>query len=723
MRSVRLHLDKNRESSVSTATTESVVNSWMGGEPPSPPLPFSIAMRSLMADAEARHDRLDFATFVDIAESPRLPNYRDGQAQWKRVERSSTFTLLKREGEVLALARLDASVEEVASILSATTDQLHASTMKGLYGDSFIAGSVAYVERPNAFEDDRVSPQLTVKTCSFVHSDMLGKNEQWCFAETFRFKSKDNSFTLTQGSLSAQQAHSLPARLALKESSRRVAQLRDVTAAYLVEQMPGSHGLRVIFHAIYQPDNESEKINRSEGEAPAVTRKAVHARLLHLARGVSKLSRMVRRRRFRSQVYADRSAFDVRNPRCTCCTKKLSSFKVFTMGIRCYLCGYYVCVTCSSSEKMETNTGRLASIVICSHCRKSVTACNYEHMMTVIPGPEHVLPDRIPTPQSNDFPISPTSSNASSSSFKSSSSQALTDFLGQVIDEDVGSSRSNAALMLLEQLISADRDETQVRADLNVLLLNKTSVSKMATQALDVSKYPEDLTACKFASAASRPYPMIPTLISDEKTSQEPSYPIPANEEVRMAAIEHFRLHDVANIPELNAICTLAAAEMNCPHSVLTLVERQVVTLMATNDPENWDVGSGNPREQTFCQHFVMDDQPLLVRHAEADMRFYHIPPVTMRSLRFYAGFPITVSSATNTLERVVVGALCCLDAKPHQMTRSEYWRLMKLADAASTILERNAIEFMADPTNHPLAQNCTNIRASTTANTPAVTC
>ncbi|KAK1938855.1 hypothetical protein P3T76_008930 [Phytophthora citrophthora] len=669
-----------------------------------------------MADAEALHDRLEFATFVGIAESPRLPNYRDGQAQWKRVERSSTFTLLKREDEVLALVRLDASVEEVASILTATTDQLHNSAMKGLYGDSFISGSVAYVERANVVGHERICPQLTVKTTSFVHSDMLGKNEQWCFAETLRFKSKDNSFTLTQGSLSAQQAHSLPACSAQNDGSKRVAQLRDVTAAYLVEQMPGSHGLRVVFHAIYQPDSENEKLNRSEGggEAPAATRKAVHARLLRLARGISQLSQLVRRRRFRSQVYADRSAFDVRNPRCTCCTKKLSSFKLFTAGVRCYLCGYYVCVTCSSSEKMEAINGRLASIIVCSRCRKSVAACNYDHMMTVIPGPEQVLPDRIST---HDFPISPTSSQASSSS------SVLTDFLGQVINEGVGSSRSKAALLVLEQLISADKDEAQVQTDLNDLLLNKASFSKLATQALDVSKYPKDLSACKFASADSRPYPMLPTVISDEKVNQEPMYPIPENEEVRMAAIEHFRLHDVANIPELNVICSLAAAEMNCPHSVLTLVERKVVTLMATNDPSNWDVGSGNPREQTFCQHFVMDDQPLLVRHAEADMRFYHILPVTMRSLRFYAGFPVTVSSATNNQERVVVGALCCLDAKPHQMTRSEYWRLMKLAEAASSILERNAIEFIADPENHPLTQNHTNDPAMNAKETVAVAC
>ncbi|KAI9994513.1 hypothetical protein PInf_011148 [Phytophthora infestans] len=222
----------------------------------------------------------------------------------------------------------------------------------------------------------------------------------------------------------------------------------------------------------------------------------------------------------------------------------------------------------------------------------------------------------------------------------------LADRLDQVEDDDEDSGRRQAAFTVLNQLITANQVETQFQVDKNATLLRKASASprslRVAKQALDVSECPKDLEACKLASANSRPYPMMATVIkNDDKESKEDDpivYPIPSNEEVRMATIEHLRLHDIINIPELNVICTLAA-EMNCPHSVLTLVEREVVTLMATNDPENWDLGSGNPREHTFCQHFVMDYK----RHAEADMRFYHIAPVTMKSLRFYAGFPVSV--------------------------------------------------------------------------------
>ncbi|KAG7381083.1 hypothetical protein PHYPSEUDO_006458 [Phytophthora pseudosyringae] len=727
MRSVRLHLAKHRESAASSsATTESVASSWGEGEAPPPPLPLSAALRDFVAEAEALHDRGDFASFISIAESPRLPYFRDGQAQWKRVERSPTYTLLKRESEVLALARLDASVEEVASILGATTDQLHASTMRGLYGDAFITGSVAYVLRP------RGDQQVTVKATSFVHSDMLGKNEQWCVAESLRCQPDGDSFTLTQASLSAPQARSLPARSALQGSSRRVAQLRGVTAAYFVERLPGTHGLRVVFHALHKVGATTDE---SEAESPTLGRKAVRARLLRLASGISQLSQLARRRRFGTQVYADRSAFDERNPRCTCCTRKLT---MLISRTRCSLCGYYVCVACASSENMETRSGRLTSAIVCSRCCESVAACDYEHMLTVLPGPERVLPDPMQV-----CPLSPTApsrmselSNFSSASSDSSSSQMLADLLDEVVDDVTASGRRHAAFMVLNQLIAAGQNDTQVQVDKNAQLLRKASASPRsmkaaAKQALDVSKCPKDLEACNFASADSRPYPMVPALVQHEvetKEAEPMKYPIPSNEAVRLAAIEHFRLHDIANVPEVNVICSLAAAEMGVPHSVLTLVEREVVTLLATNAPESWDVGSGNPREQTFCQHFVMDDQPLLVRHAEADMRFYNIAPVTLRSLRFYAGFPVSVpcmTKASGEPERVVVGALCCLDAKPHQMTRSQYWRLMKLADAASSILERNAKEFLADPKSHPLSQNRVGVQASSAPSnaTAAVAC
>ncbi|KAF1786730.1 hypothetical protein GQ600_15805 [Phytophthora cactorum] len=51
---------------------------------------------------------------------------------------------------------------------------MHVATTKGKHGDSFISGSVTYVQRPRPYEDEQAYHQVTVKTSNFVHSDMLG---------------------------------------------------------------------------------------------------------------------------------------------------------------------------------------------------------------------------------------------------------------------------------------------------------------------------------------------------------------------------------------------------------------------------------------------------------------------------------------------------------------------------------------------------------------------
>lgn len=246
-----------------------------------------------------------------------------------------------------------------------------------------------------------------------------------------------------------------------------------------------------------------------------------------------------------------------------------------------------------------------------------------------------------------------------------------------------------AALAVLNQLLRMDQEKSSTSIDASVQLEGREQIEAIE-RAFDVAQYPKEVTACEFAGLQHE------DLNVKETKSISTKYPIPTNEDDRMAAIQHFSLPTVLDVPELNVICALAAAEMQCPHGIVTLVERDVVSLLATNDHGYWEVGSGNPREHAFCQQFIMHEKPLLVHHAATDPRFAHIAPVTKLNLQFYAGFPLTVSSVSTPSGQandIIVGALCCLDTKPRDMTRSQYWRLVKLAKAASSILEKAAKE------------------------------
>ncbi|KAL7686329.1 putative GAF-like domain superfamily protein [Plasmopara halstedii] len=296
--------------------------------------------------------------------------------------------------------------------------------------------------------------------------------------------------------------------------------------------------------------------------------------------------------------------------------------------------------------------------------------------------------------------ISDDESPASPTYNESPSSQKLLELLTQGASDESNQEtlrQRRAAMDVLGQLLLIAPNKTSEVADISTQLEDSRMVEALK-DALDVSQYPKELDACDFASDVNSATPVLAPTKSKESEPEPTMYPIPANEEIRMNAIHHYSLHDILNVPELNLICSLAAAEMNCPHGIVTLVERDVVSILAANNHEYWEVGSGNPREQTFCQQFIMHEKPLLVHHAETDPRFERIAPVTKLNLQFYAGFPLTISSVSNNsgqASKVIIGALCCLDEKPRNMTRSQYWRLVKLAKAASNILEKTAKEYV----------------------------
>ncbi|KAF1777835.1 hypothetical protein GQ600_15905 [Phytophthora cactorum] len=78
-----------------------------------------------------------------------------------------------------------------------------------------------------------------------------------------------------------------------------------------------------------------------------------------------------------------------------------------------------------------------------------------------------------------------------------------------------------AAFLVLEQLLLIDQKEAQVQADKTQNFSALRQPTEAAKRAMDVSKCRKDLDACKFASADSRPYPMMPALIQNEEGSKE----------------------------------------------------------------------------------------------------------------------------------------------------------------------------------------------------------
>ncbi|GMF19965.1 unnamed protein product [Phytophthora fragariaefolia] len=329
----------------------------------------------------------------------------------------------------MCAGQVDATLEEVASILRSNSEAEHNAAMVGLYNKGFIFGSfereVPCSEKQNqeddGDDDDDVdcSEQLAVKTKSFARTAILGHNEQWCYFDYFQRKKDRNGFMITKRALPPMET--TPGRIV--DTNTKVDQLHGLNASYLVDEYPDRKGLRIVFHAWFDLKDvaqiETRKLSRRSSDestssssstnsdssirsnafdySDAVNHKAQMRRLLVLAHGVTKLPDLVLHRRFGVQTPVDLGDVHVQNTRCPCCTHSLTSVKL-TLSLaasaianrrlnplsmdtrRCFLCGYLVCVECWSAEKMESTVGRVAAIVVCTRCHANVNACEYSEV-------------------------------------------------------------------------------------------------------------------------------------------------------------------------------------------------------------------------------------------------------------------------------------------------------------------------------------------------------
>ncbi|GMF25526.1 unnamed protein product [Phytophthora lilii] len=686
------------------------------------------------SDAEMLKRARDAHNHIDFKALAAGPN---AGGPWKRVQGADRFVIFRETDsnnmvpEVLCAGRLDAAIEEVVSILCPRTEAEHNAVMTALHSKRFLLGSL---ERSisctdginNQEESGSRGEQLTVKTSSFARSTLLGSNEQWCYTDFFQRKNECDGFTICQRSL----GHDEPTPARIGGAKAHVDQLHDLTAAYLVDLDPGGKGLRVIYNTKFL-DPKSIELSESTRESDAIPNslpadgntktKAQGRRLLVLAQGVTKLPELVRGRRFGFQIPADLDAIQVSNPRCPCCTRSLSPVKLSLSSTasairnrnlaslktdtrRCYLCGYLVCVDCWTGERMQSMSGRIASIVVCRRCRASVDACDYSDISVDREhGPARVVEDP------------PESTKAS----------LLVDFLADSLARSsVGSAERSNVFMVIRTLLHQDEDSEDAASedsddDLNTdnnnddarerLQCDAEAVANVDQFLRDEQKFPL-LEACTLGNAERRSYVLD---LPDDPKESVPRGPIPDNEGRRLSAAKAAGLLQLADqvapserretesdnpvdVHDLELICQLAAMTLGCSDAMISVMSSSHEHVLASTNVNF--IGAAVPRDYTMCQHQLMSQDPLVLIHPEADVRLQAIGTIKQMSLRSYIGFPVTapVADACSDLnsQQIAVGTLCCLDSKPHaELTRSQYSTLQNLARTASQLVQMKGLQ------------------------------
>lgn len=155
-----------------------------------------------------------------------------------------------------------------------------------------------------------------------------------------------------------------------------------------------------------------------------------------------------------------------------------------------------------------------------------------------------------------------------------------------------------------------------------------------------------------------------------------PAYP--ENESTRIAALHSLALLDTTADERFDGLVRLAKKVFSTRVAALSLVDSERVWFKSGDGLPFAEV----PREHAFCAHTILCDDGLVVTDASDDERFHDNPVRVQLGIRFYAGYPLTLSDGSR------VGAFCLADTAPRKFSEEDRDFLRVLAELVVMAIE-----------------------------------
>lgn len=160
----------------------------------------------------------------------------------------------------------------------------------------------------------------------------------------------------------------------------------------------------------------------------------------------------------------------------------------------------------------------------------------------------------------------------------------------------------------------------------------------------------------------------------------------PHNDHERTAFLQSLQILDSPAEEAFDDITQMLTEVFNTPIALVSLVDSHRQWFKSKTGLD----AAETPREQSFCAHLLLPDQPsiLLIPDATKDKRFDKNPLVTGPPyIKFYCGAPIL-------LHGMRLGSLCIIDRIPREdMDRSSAMLLGNFADLVARMIEKSSIQ------------------------------
>ncbi|EMY79369.1 GHKL domain protein [Leptospira weilii serovar Ranarum str. ICFT] len=143
------------------------------------------------------------------------------------------------------------------------------------------------------------------------------------------------------------------------------------------------------------------------------------------------------------------------------------------------------------------------------------------------------------------------------------------------------------------------------------------------------------------------------------KTSNHHSAPIPFNETERLDALYSYRIVDTASEEKFDSLTQIAAYICDSSIAMISLVDKNRLWFKSKIGENDSEI----PRNRSFCQYTIMQDDVFEIEDTLEDERFKNNPLVIGPPYsRFYAGTPLKTPEGFN------IGSLCVFDTKPKRL-------------------------------------------------------
>jgi len=161
-------------------------------------------------------------------------------------------------------------------------------------------------------------------------------------------------------------------------------------------------------------------------------------------------------------------------------------------------------------------------------------------------------------------------------------------------------------------------------------------------------------------------------------------YPVPEDEDDRLAALRRYAILDQPEAEDLNAIVRVAAELTGSEQALINLIDAERQWTAASWGSDRGEV----PRENSMCSFAIIERATVSVPDARLDSRYRTHPQVTgeLGNIRHYSSAPLWAPGAH------VVGSICVVDLEPRTLSDAQLKCLEDLARVVAALFEQRAL-------------------------------